>query len=60
MKKVLKILLIIVLAVVIVAGLGVGALTALEYRPAPAEEAPILAAHPEERENGSFHCLPPL
>ncbi len=43
MKKVLKILLIIVLAVVIVAGLGVGALTALEYRPAPAEEAPILA-----------------
>ena len=43
MKKLLKILLWIVLAVVVIVGLGVGALTALEYRPAPAEVAETVA-----------------
>ncbi len=41
MKKFLKILFTIVLVIVIVVGLALGALTALEYRPAPAEEAPL-------------------
>lgn len=43
MKKLLKIVFTILLVLVILVGLGVGALTALEYRPAPAEEAPLRA-----------------
>ncbi len=43
MKKLLKVILWIVLALVVVVGLGLGALTALEYRPAPAEMAEAVA-----------------
>ena len=39
MKKLLKILLGVLLCVVIIAALGIGWLTATEYRPAPAEPA---------------------